>query len=127
MRILMIAWIASCVMGCMAEDQEATEGPREPSTADYQQAVSVDNPDDDQEAVPGEGPDDTGAGTALARNCVHVQYCDAPSPRSGTICRLHSGCALNQAAINECIRDARRVCKRPVYPWWVLRPGQPIP
>src|SRR5262245_41060583 len=110
MKTLMIALLASCMAGCMSEGpREDAELPRVPSMEDYEHAAGGEGPGDDQQGVPGESPDDA----AAAANCVYVQWCDAPSRNSGTICRVRSGCALNQAAYDECIADTYFVCGSP--------------
>lgn len=47
--------------------------------------------------------------------CVHVKWCNEPGPW-GTICQVDNDNCTWNAAINECIRDARYVCGREVAP-----------
>ena len=64
------------------------------------------------EVVAGEKVDDVEA----QAGCVYIQWCNAPGA-DGTVCRLYSGCSLNNATLQECVDDAYAVCGAPVNPW----------
>jgi hypothetical protein len=108
----MIAVLASCVMACATEGEDAP-----PLGIEDIQYVPADDADPQQRVA--EEPQ------SLA-GCVTIQYCNAPG-NAGTICRLASGCSVNNATLQECVDDAYYVCGSPVQPWYLLAPGAPIP
>jgi len=66
----------------------------------------------------------------LTAECVFVEWCNRPasiSPDIGTVCRVRPGCALDQAAVDECVRDTNAVCGAPVQPWWICPQGVACP
>ncbi len=110
---------ASVSEGALTSDstskaQESGGSGRQISLSDMERANL--NPDDGQSQV--------------AADCVFVEWCNRPaniSPDIGTVCRVRPGCALDQAAIDECVRDTNAVCGTPVQPWWICPQGVSCP
>lgn len=94
--------------GCADQAQEPQPTPRplsEQAKAEASEQLVGD-------VVAGEKPGEVGT----EADCVYIQWCNAPGA-DGTVCRLRSGCSLNNATLNECVADAYAVCGAPVDPW----------
>jgi hypothetical protein len=113
----LLAAMVLILSGCAADP--SADGPDENSS----EASSPLAPGD--EGIPGEDPDPTSVDKA--RNCVYVQWCDEPNSPRGTICRVYSGCPVNEATVDgywqECKRDVAAVCGQPILPFWFLPRG----
>jgi len=107
-----IAATTFTLIGCAADP--SADGPAD-------NAGELDGPGDPaEEGIPGEEPDPLRVDKA--RNCVYVQWCDQPNSPTGTVCRVYSGCPVNQTTVQayyrECDADVKAVCGRPILPMW---------
>jgi len=106
-RLFAMAQVCSLVFiaACAAEEvEEAPMGSADP--VGEPAAFPVDG------VSPSDGVDD---GAGARAGCAYVQYCDKPNSHWGTLC-VRTGCS-EQAAWDECYRDAIYVCGR-ITPDW---------
>jgi hypothetical protein len=112
MKAIIVAVLACGVIGCTAEEPDATEPVHwqtpEPGARAAQSIANADNLD----VAP------AAHGLALAQNCVFIQWCDQPNSTNGTVCLVRPECRnqcvsnVSVAVQNECTADALAVCGR---------------
>jgi hypothetical protein len=106
--MLTITLFATTAAACAETAEEAAPIPAPLSEQASEQSVRGEVGD----VVPGEKPGDVNT----QAGCVYIQWCNAPGA-DGTVCRLYSGCSVNNATLQECVDDAYAVCGAPVNPW----------